>query len=208
MTDWPDWHRAYDDAGSPLSRRLRVVQQRLVESFDALGPGPRRLLSLCAGDGRDVVGALRDHPRRNDIRATLVERDPTLAAAAREAALDAGLHGLEVRDGDAGTPGPHFGELPVDVLVLCGVFGNIDDADLARTIDAVPTMLATAGRVVWTRGGSEPDRRPLVRSLLADAGLIELAFDGAPEPFGVGLHARNGPYVGSPLPARLFTFVR
>ena len=34
-----------------------------------------RLISLCAGRGRDVIGVLARHPHRDDVRARLVELD-------------------------------------------------------------------------------------------------------------------------------------
>jgi hypothetical protein len=33
------------------------------------------VISLCAGQGRDLLGVLADHPRREDVRARLVELD-------------------------------------------------------------------------------------------------------------------------------------
>jgi len=62
---------------------------------------------------------------------------------------------------------------------------------------------------LWTRG-AEPDRdiRTLVRGWFTQSGFEELAYDGAPETFGVGA-AR---LVTAPPPfepgVRLFTFLR
>jgi hypothetical protein len=55
VKDWLAWHEDYDDPSSALSRRLVVVRRRLTEALDAPADRPRRLLSLCAGDGRDVI---------------------------------------------------------------------------------------------------------------------------------------------------------
>jgi hypothetical protein len=41
------------------------------------------MIRLCAGQGRDVVGALVDHPRRVDVVARLVELDPRNVAHAQ-----------------------------------------------------------------------------------------------------------------------------
>jgi len=83
VKDWVAWHAAYDDPSSPLSARLRVVRAHLSAALDAAPPGPVRLLSLCAGQGRDVLGVLPAHPRGPDVSALLVEYDPRNAVLAR-----------------------------------------------------------------------------------------------------------------------------
>ena len=64
-------------------------------------PGPLRAISLCAGQGRDLISALAGHPRRYDVRARLVELDPRNTETARQAAQAAGLPRVEVVTGDA-----------------------------------------------------------------------------------------------------------
>ena len=80
--DWRAWHDAYDHPGSSLAQRLRVVQARIVGALDAAPPGPLRAISLCAGQGRDLIPVLARHPRGRDVTARLVELDPGLAGAA------------------------------------------------------------------------------------------------------------------------------
>ncbi len=203
--DWVDWHAAYDDPGSGISRRLPVVRRRIGERLDE-ATGPTRILSLCAGSGRDLLPELAARPALV-ATAVLIELDPRLAEDARRRA--AGLVGVSVRQADAGDPGAFADVLPVDLLLLCGIFGNISEADIRATVDAVPSMLAPAGTVIWTRGRYEGnDLRPVIRRWFTDAGLLELAFDGEPERFGVGV-ARAGPTAPpAELPARLFTFTR
>jgi integrase len=41
------------------------------------------VISLCAGDGRDLLEALSTHPRRADVHGLLVELDPDIAESAR-----------------------------------------------------------------------------------------------------------------------------
>ena len=57
--DWVEWHRDYDDPGSLLSRRVELVQGHLRGELERAPAGDVRLISLCAGQGRDVVSALR-----------------------------------------------------------------------------------------------------------------------------------------------------
>jgi hypothetical protein len=209
VTDWLAWHDAYDDPSSSLARRLGVVRRRLGEVLDAPTDERRQLLSLCAGDGRDVIPVLAARASRQSLSALLVERDEALARRARESASSAGLDAVEVRCADAGDPASFDDVLPVDVLLLCGIFGNIEHTHAKDLIDVVPHLLAKRGYVIWTRGGSDPDRRPEVRHWFRDAGLAEISFDGAPEPFGVGLNQLTSapPATKPQLPSRIFSFV-
>ena len=127
MRDWVAWHEAYDDPRSPLSTRLRAVCGRLSDALDAAPPGPVRLLSLCAGQGRDVLGVLPGHPRTPQVSAVLVEYNPRNAALARRGAEQAGLPQVEVRQADAAQVANYADALPANVLLLCGIFGNVSD---------------------------------------------------------------------------------
>jgi hypothetical protein len=94
----------------------------------------------------------------------------------------------------------------VDVLMLCGIFGNIEHRAVKDIVDLIPRLVVLGGYVIWTRGGSEPDRRPELRQWFRAAGLQEVAFDGTPEPYGVGLNQLRRPSADRALPDRLFTF--
>jgi hypothetical protein len=208
MTDWTEWHRSYDDPSTSLARRLVVVQRRLVEAAVALQPGLHRVLSLCAGDGRDVIPVLAEARLRPAPQTMLVELDPVLSTAARRRASAAGLESVEVIEGDAATTGLYARLAPIDLLLLCGIFGNVSDDDIRTTIGAAAALLRDGGRVVWTRGSTDPDLRPSIRKWFEDAGFDEVSFDGDPEPFGVGVGQRRPDADAPPLPPRLFTFLR
>lgn len=205
--EWVEWHRQY--AGDHLlARRLEVVQQRIRESLDRAPPGPIGVLSLCAGDGRDLLGVLVDHPRAREVRARLVELTPELAAVGREVATRHGLSGVEFAVADAGTTDAFEGAVPADLLLVCGVFGNITDEDLRGTISHLPELCAPRATVVWTRGRFEPDLTPTIRGWFRDAGFDELSFEPIPDTTAsVGTHR----FVGEPRPyrpgVRLFTFL-
>ena len=99
MADWVGWHARYDDPDSTQSRRLVVVRRRVGEALDALGT-QARVLSLCAGDGRDLLPELAARPRlAPDV--LIVERDETLAGQARSAAAALGVDRVVVRAADA-----------------------------------------------------------------------------------------------------------
>ena len=70
--DWFEWHRPYDDSTSPLAGRLRVVQRYVVEFLDSAPPGEISVVSMCAGQGRDLLEVLAQHPRTPDVTGPLV----------------------------------------------------------------------------------------------------------------------------------------
>jgi Methyltransferase domain len=174
--DWVRWHHDYETPGSSLARRLVVVQQLLVRALTT-ADDPPRVLSMCAGEGRDALPVLAAH--RKASVATLVELDPVLAGRARRAAAALGLDGVQVHEADAGDPASYQGTEPVDVLLACGVFGNIGADDVGRTIAALPALLKPHGTVIWTRGrGDEAEQDPseAVRDRFAAEGFTEVAF--------------------------------
>jgi hypothetical protein len=206
--DWKSWHDAYDDPSSPLAIRLALVQAQLSIALALAPPGPIRLVSLCAGQGRDVLGVLPGHPRRDDVSAVLVEFDPGNVQLAAERAAADNLGDVQVREADAGLVSNYADALPADVLLLCGIFGNISEADIRRTVAASASMCAPGGTVLWTRHRREPDLTPEIRSWFEAAGFAEVAFYAPPTGTltGVGVNRLADGAAGQ-LPAdRLFAF--
>ena len=209
--DWAAWHEAYDNPDTPLAQRLLAVQARITEALDQAPAGPIRAVSICAGQGRDLIDVLREHPRRRDVAARLVELDPRNAAAARQRAAAAGLTQVEVVTGDAAQTGAYAGLIPAGLVLACGVFGNITDGDVARTIRCCAGLCAPGGTVVWTRGRGEPDLVPQICDWFAAEGF---ALVGVSEPVGVadprtrwavGAHRFGGPSLTLP-DQKMFTF--
>lgn len=210
-TDWRAWHAKYDESESSLARRLAVVRQRVAETLADQRPGTQmRILSLCSGDGRDVLPAVATGGHQT-THTVLVERDPTLSQDARATAAGLELSQVDVITGDAGDAGDtsvFASALPVDLLMLCGIFGNVSNHDITTTIAATPRMLRPGATVIWTRGSTAPDLRPLIRAWFLNAGFREIAFDSEPDGFGVGVAKLVEPATARPLPHRLFTFTR
>jgi hypothetical protein len=205
--DWKSWHRDYADADSDLAHRLIHVQRRLSDALDAAPPGPIRLISLCAGEGRDVLGVLPTHPRRADVTARLVELDPDVAAAGRVAAAELGLTEVDVVTGDAAVPAVFVGHLPAQVVLACGIFGNVGAVDIRATIRGLRQLTAPGATVLWTRHRKAPDLTPQIRSWFAEADFEEVAFDYEDgRSFGVGTHRFLGATTPLDADARLFTF--
>ena len=215
-TDWVAWHDRYEDPDSPQSRRLGLIQRHIARVLSDSALGPVRVVSMCAGDGRDLLGVLSRHPRRFDVRARLVELNPDLAARARHAAASAGLSSIEVVTADASDPSVYVDAVPADLVLTCGVFGNIPDQDVRSTIKALPAFTVAGATVVWTRHRRPPDLTPAIRGWFQEAGFSEVAFevpDGVPNSaipsssIGVGAHRYEGSHP-IPLPGgRLFKFV-
>src|SRR5262245_20309133 len=155
--DWHAWHRRYDDPDSHLSQRLHAVQELVRAALDQVAPGPISAISICAGQGRDLLGVLADHPRSADMAERLVELDPRNAEAARETARSAALSGVEVVTGDASYSNAYDGAVPANLVLVCGVFGNISDRAVARTIAYLPRLCAPGATAIWTRHRKPPD---------------------------------------------------
>jgi hypothetical protein len=206
-TDWQEWHAPYDEPGSPLERRLRVVQRHVAAWLDATAPRPVRVLSLCAGQGRDLIEVLAGRADARRVRACLVELDAGNAAAASAAMRAAGLDGVDVRQADAGLPASYQDASPAGLVLACGIFGNVADADVHRTVEALPALCAPRGTVIWTRHRRPPDRTSAIRRWFAAAGFEEQAFDApADVHWAVGVHRLAAAHPPSPVPRRLFTF--
>ncbi len=161
---------------------------------------------MCAGRGHDLIGVLADHPRRAEVTARLVELDEQNVRSARDAVSAAGLDGVEVAAADASFTDAYEGAVPADAVLLCGLFGNISQADIANTIGHLSSLCAPAASVIWTRHRHPPDLTPYVRETFEQAGFGELAFEDSP-PFGVGanrLLTEPQPFEAG---VRLFEFV-
>lgn len=207
--DWKQWHSRYDDPDSDFSRRLEEVRGRIVEALDRAEPGPVRAVSMCAGDGRDLIGVLAAHPRGRDVRARLVELDPRLASRAREAAREAGLDGVEVVTGDAAHAGHYLALAPADLVLVCGLYGNISTEDVRRTVAACAGLCARGGTVVWTRGRDrDPSTVELIRGWYTGDGFEEVYGSGDQVRLFVGAHLRTEEPAAPPgSEDRLFEFV-
>ncbi len=207
--DYTQWLTHYDDPESDLSWRLRRVQAHVADALER-HRGPCRILSACSGDGRDVIEVLKGRDNTADrVRVVLLELHPDIADRARAAAAAAALPEVEVRTVDAGTTDAYAGAVPAEIVLLVGIFGNISDDDLWRTIVAAPQLCAPGATLLWSRGRDEGDLNGEVRARFAAAGFTELAYetldrDGWPA-FGVVRY--DGPPVDLVPGQPLFTFI-
>ena len=202
--DWQAWHQQYDDPDSELSRRLAVVQAQIRDALDRAPAGPIPVIEVCAGQGRDLLGVLQDHPRAADVRGRLVELDPDLAAWARERAPE----NVEVITGDASLTDQYEGFVPAELVLLCGIFGNITNADIQRTVVGSRQFCRTGATVIWTRHRGDPDLVPSICDWFESGGFERVWVSDKEAGFGVGVHR----FRGSPQPLvkgqTLFSFVQ
>ena len=212
VRDYLAWHDQYDDPASSLPRRLAWVREVLRAELDAR-PGPVRVVSLCAGDGRDILGVLAEREDSARVSVTLVEVLPELVERARGAAARVDAE-VEVLAADAGCSTTYvgLGTVPADVVLLVGVLGNVSDADVTTTVAAMPRLCAPGATVVWSRGRSvegDGDVVAPVRAAFAGAGFVEVSL----RPVDVDSHTALGVVRldGPPLPLEpgqtWFTFV-
>jgi hypothetical protein len=185
--DWQAWNAAYADPSSPLAQRLVLVQAQVRAALDGAPAGPINVISVCAGQGHDLIGALDGHPRREDVRGRLVELDTESVRLASVALGAAGLsERIEAVAGDASLTDAYLGAVPADLILLCGVLGNISEQDVDVTIDHLPELCAARATVIWTRHRNPPDLVPHIVERLERAGFGPISFSEAPH-FGVGV---------------------
>ncbi len=205
--DWPAWHDPYKDESSPLSQRLKVVQECLRGILVDRSNQPTRVISVCAGQGDDLLGVLASMQRTSRIQARLVELDAANVRIARDRAASAQLENVSVVEGDASLVSAYLDMVPADIILMCGVFGNVPDRDVFHTIDMLPQLCTDGTRVIWTRSRREPDLTPRIRQHFTKRGFIEEEFV-TPEShlWSVGVNA----FRGQPQPLRpegkMFTF--
>jgi hypothetical protein len=211
MRDYLKWHEAYDDPSSDLSWRLHQVQAYIRSALDQMD-GEGTVLSLCAGDGRDVLEVLAERDDSARIQTTLLELHPVLAQRGREFAAASGLANVTVRTVDAGNSTAYADAIPADLVIMIGIFGNISDDDVRRTIMTAPQLCRPGATLLWSRATGPDDANSLVRQLLPTAGFVELDY----REFDLDEKERaalgSARYAGPPQPLitgrQVFTFLR
>jgi hypothetical protein len=214
INDWLKWHQHYDNPDSPLVQRLMATQAGLRQALaeaPANTDGVVQLVSICAGEGRDVLPVLAGGAEGRRVKALLLENDAAIAEGGRANIAKLGLADVEMRVADAGTIDSFADMLPAHVVVASGVFGNISMADAKRTAAALRTVVAPGGLVVWTRSRrlNGPDRSLALRAIFLDHRFSELSFITTPDgTFRIGLYKRPAETETFELPAsrRMFEF--
>jgi len=147
-TNWPE--RAYKQRR--YQQRLTAVQEHLANCLDTAPAGPARIISICAGDGRDLLGVLETHARRSDVCAWLVEQSLQSVSAGRAHASAIGLaDAVCFLHADATLYATFQGIAPADIVLLCGVWGHVPVHERASVIRALTCLCKPGGAVIWSR---------------------------------------------------------
>ncbi len=207
--NWEEWHEKYDDESSDLSERLKIVRNEIKKALPESIEAKFRILDICAGDGRDLIPVLKEYSHHELVEARLIEMNQVLGSKARATAQTVGLKNIEVVIGDAARTDSYLSIVPANLILLCGVFGNIWDEDVEKIITALPEFCKRGSKVIWTRNRREPDMTPRIRKLFSNNGFSEVKFV-TPEgnTYAVGVSE----YKQQPLPYKgdrsLFSFIR
>jgi hypothetical protein len=207
--DWFEWHELYNTEPK-LQQRLEIVREYITYSLNALPPGDIRVVSVCAGDGRDLLGTLASHPRAKDVYARLVELNPQLVERGRTTIESLGLtKQIEYINGDATSSANYEGAVPADIVIVCGVLGNLpDENELNRLLGNLSFLSKKGAFVLWTRGHSQGIAySETVRKYFQEFGFEEINFKlTATGDMGVGIHRYLGENLAVPKEKKLFVF--
>src|SRR5690606_3365563 len=92
-------------------------------------------------------------------------------------------------------------------VLMCGVFGNITDEDVARTIGYGTQLCRRDATLIWTRHRESPDLVPRICDWFSDCGFERVWVSEPGLGYGVGVHR----FRGEPHPLvrgeQMFTFI-
>lgn len=178
--DWSEWHHRYD-AAPALAARLRIVREQITATLDQCAAGPIRIVSLCAGDGRDVIGSLQGHPRRGDVTAWLLDtHGDSLARGARMGEAAGVEDALRFVQRDATHAASYQGMVPADLILLSGFLGHVKPASVRDLVSSLPMLCKSGGFVIWNKHLTANDgaaQVPVIRDLLLRAGFDEVHYE-------------------------------
>lgn len=207
--DWLEWHDLYNTEAK-LQQRLKIVREYISYSLDNSPAGIIRIVSVCAGDGRDLLGILANHPRTEDVYARLVEINPQLVERGRATIESLGLtKQIEFINGDATAAANYVGVVPADIVIVCGIFGNLaDENELNRLLGNLGFLSKKDAFILWTRGHSNGIAySETVRKYFREFGFEEVNFKlTATGDMGVGIHRYLGENVAVSKEQQLFVF--
>ena len=72
---------------------------------------------------------------------------------------------------DAGRTDAYVDAVPAQIVLACGLFGNISEEDIQRTVLSLPMLCARGATVIWTRHRRPPDLTPVIRAWFSDSRL-------------------------------------
>jgi hypothetical protein len=210
LRNYVDWHRQYDDPDTALSHRLRCVQEEIVSALDATSPCPVRVISICAGDGRDLLDVLARRVDATRVSGELLEILPELVEVATGRLRKLGLSAIEAQCVDASHTSAYDGLAPADLLIVSGVMGNLSPTDVQALVAFTASLCAPGAFLIWNRSSKHPDLGDEIRRWFDGAGFQQRSLH---EELGgttmrVGVERYAGPTVPRSAPHQLFTFLQ
>ncbi|MNQ86568.1 hypothetical protein D3C85_1017660 [compost metagenome] len=151
---------------------------------------------------------LAHYPNNDNVHSYLVEIDAKLARESERTASDKGLQNVTVVNGDASLLRIYSDVIPADLILLCGIFGNITNEDILNTIESLAQLSKQGTRVVWTRNLRHPEVVPMIRHSFIANDFKEVDYRTTSDDlYAIGIYEFQG------LPqrlndARLFKFVK
>jgi protein-L-isoaspartate O-methyltransferase len=104
----------------------------------------------------DLLGTLSNHPRAKDVYARLVELNSQLVERGQQTIESLGLtKQIEFINGDATISSNYVGAVPADIVIVCGVFGNLADEPELNRLLANLSFLSKQGAFVICVGVGE-----------------------------------------------------
>ncbi len=209
--DWAEWHKRYESVPS-LQERLAVVCEEISLAISATRTKPVRILSICSGDGRDVILSTAASKLRKSISGVLIELNPDLVARGRSTIKEFSLQEeISFQCSDATKSETYRSIAPAHIVVLSGVFGNLKYEDVGLLIDSLRSLCEPKARVIWTRNLNEfGDGETVVggiKKLFANVNFTEASYTKTPSGvFAVGTHVYEGETLNLPARPVLFRF--
>ena len=208
--DWNAWHHKYN-TDTELNARLSQVKICIDEALRALPPGKVNVISLCSGDGRDLIELLPTHARRADVSGWLLECHESLVETAQQAIHQQGLKTtLHACVADATDARSYATIPPAHLIILAGVFGSVETDEIPRLLRNLQILCAPAAYVVWTQNLYTEEgqhRSVILRQALNTQSFTSVKLLTTPQQrYHIGLHQYHGKPVNLPLDDRLFTF--
>ena len=210
LRDYVAWHRQYDDPDTGLSHRLRCVQEEVDSALNATSPSPVRVISICAGDGRDLLDVLASRADAARVSGELLELLPELVELTTERIKELGLTAIDARCVDASHTSAYDGLARADLLIVSGVMGNLSSAEVRALVGFTASLCAPGALLIWNRSSKHPDLGDDIRRWFDGAGFQQRALH---ENLGgttmrVGVERYAGPTVPRGAPRQLFTFLQ
>jgi hypothetical protein len=169
LVDWWEWHKEYSVADSYPSLRREAVSYHTARALCIAPAGPIRVMSVCAGQGLDIISGFVGDAHTANVDCVFLEYDPRNALEAASNLSVVGLRSYEVRVCDAGLCDSYAGSGRANIMYLVGLISHLSDAEISSLIAAIPNLCSQGAQVIWTVPKSNPEVVHMATSKLMEA---------------------------------------